>query len=320
MRGWLRAPLLHFLVGGAAVFALVRLSVEPAAAPIVVTADDVRRLRLEYTRETGLEPTAADEAALVDRAIEEELLFREALARRLDEHDRSVRHWLVEQMRVLSDDPSADAEHLYTRARALGLDRSDLVVRRILVQKMRLLAARAGERLPDDAELHAFYAEHRDAYRPPDRVSFWHVFLASAVHGAGTAAYAGEVLARLRSQASPPAEAVRLGDSFAASPHLVAQSRAQVEKLFGAEFAAAIERAGTGEWVGPVRSPYGVHLVWIEAREPGTPPALEAVRGRVVERWRDEQRKRRVHDLLGDLARRYLLHVESAAWRLRSTS
>src|SRR5205823_3841908 len=116
----------------------------------------------DYTRDTGLEPTPADEVALVGKAIEEELLFREALARDLDQHDRSARNWLVEQMRILSDDTSDDPDRLYARARALGLDRTDLVVRRILVQKMRLLAARTGEQPPGDADLAAFYADHRD--------------------------------------------------------------------------------------------------------------------------------------------------------------
>ncbi len=304
---WLRAPLLHFLAGGAAVFWLVH----GRPAPIVVTAADVERLRLDYTRETGLEPTSADEAALVDKAIQEELLFREAVARGLDRHDRSVRNWLVEQMRVLADDPTVDSDRLYARARALGLDRTDLVVRRILVQKMRLLAARTGERRPSDAELEAFYAEHRDEYRPPDRVSFWHVFVRR-----GTDAEA--LVDRVRADA--PEDAVRHGDSVAVPPRVVAQSPSQVEKLFGAEVARAVERAGTRTWIGPVPSPYGLHLVWIEAREPGTPPPLGAVRGQVLERWQDAERARRLAALLRDLERRWPLRVESAAWRERSAS
>src|SRR5881296_2036072 len=190
---WLRAPLVHFLAGGAALFWWVHGS-SPPAAPVVVTAHDVSRLRLDYTRETGLEPTPADESALVEKAIQEELLFREALARGLDRNDRSVRNWLVEQMRVLSDDTTDDSDRLYARARVLGLDRTDLVVRRILVQKMRLLAARTGERRPSDTELAAFYAEHRDDYRPPDRVSFWQVFVRRGVDGPA-------LLARVRDQA-----------------------------------------------------------------------------------------------------------------------
>jgi hypothetical protein len=220
-------------------------------------------------------------------------------------------------MRVLTDDATDDADRLYARARALGLDRTDVVVRRILVQKMRLLAARTGERTPTDGELEAFYAEHRDEYRPPDRVSFWHVYLASSGH---RPVDAEALLARVRAAGQPPAEAARLGDSFAVPPHVVAQSRAQVEKLFGADFAAAIELAATGTWIGPIASPYGTHLVWIEQREPAAPPELQAVRGRVLERWQDEDRRRRVRALLRELQQRHPLHIESAAWRSRSAS
>jgi hypothetical protein len=308
---WLRAPFVHFLAGGAAVFLVVHGRSGERPAPIVVSAGDVDRLRLDYTRETGLEPTANDEAALVDKAIQEEVLFREAVARGLDRYDRSVRGWLVEQMRVLADDANADADRLYERAQALGLEQTDLVVRRILVQKMRLLAARTGERTPSEAELEAFYAAHRDEYRPPDRVSFWHVFVRRGTEAAA-------LLERVRGDA--PEDAVRHGDSFAVPPHVIAQSRSQVEKVFGAELAATVERAEIGTWIGPVPSPYGLHLVWVEGREPGTAPPLAAVHDRVIQRWQDEDRSRRVAALLRELERRYPLRVESAAWQERSAS
>lgn len=312
---WLRAPLVHFVAGGAAVFWLAHGVPQARTSPIVLTAGDVGRLRLDYTRETGLEPTPADEAALVEKAVQEELLFREALARGLDANDRSVRNWLVEQMRVLSDGTPDDDERLYARARKLGLDRTDVVVRRILVQKMRLLAARTGERRPGDAELEAFYAGHRDEYRAPDRVTFWHVFLHA---GTDADANTDALLARIRGEA--PEDAVRRGDSFGVSPHVIAQSPSQVDKLFGVEVARTVARAATRTWIGPVRSPYGLHLVWIEARVPGTSPPFEAVRERILERWQDEQRGLRLAALLRGLEARYPLRVESAAWRQRSAS
>jgi hypothetical protein len=193
----------------------------------------------------------------------------------------------------------------------LGLDQTDVVVRRILVQKMRLLAARTGERPPSDAELAAFYAQHQDEYRPPDRVSFWHVFVQRG-------ADADALLARIRDRG--PEQAVRDGDSFPVPPHLVAQSPAEVEKIFGADLAHAVGRAATRTWVGPLPSPYGLHLVWVEARVPGTLPPLAAIRARILERWQDEQRGLRVAALLRDLERRHPLRVESAAWRRRSVS
>src|SRR5262249_37078378 len=163
-------------------------------------------------------------------------------------------------------------------------------------------------------------AAHRDDYRPPARLSFWHVFLASAVHGGDATREAEAILARLRAGTSAPADGARLGDSFVVPPHVVAQSPAQVAKLFGPAFASTVQEAEAGAWIGPVASPFGVHLVWIEAREPGAPPGLDAVKGQVLERWQDEQRTRRQRELVRELERRYPLRVESAAWRSRSTS
>jgi hypothetical protein len=319
---WLRAPLVHFVVGGAVLFGALHdgSPVPPAPEPVVVTAVDVARLRDDYARETGLEPTHTDEAALVGRAVEEERLFREALARGLDRNDRSVRNWLVEQMRVLDDGGGEDPERLYARALALGLDRTDLVVRRILVQKMRLLAARAGERSPTDAELADFYAAHREEYRPPERVTFWHVFLSSDAHGRAVERDARALLDELRRAGRPPADSTAAGASFAVPPHVVGRSMSQVATLFGAGFAAGLAALAPGAWTGPIASPYGAHLVWVERRDAGEPPALEAVRGRVLERWLDTQRSRRLVALLRDLERRYLLRVLSSAWRVGSRS
>lgn len=315
-------PLVHFLAGGALLFGAVHgpAGSRPDAptAPVVITAADVAHLRRAHARDAGVEPSALDETGLVDRAIDEEVLFREALARGLD-HDRSVRNWLVEQMRVLDPDAPDDPDGLYARARALGLDRTDLVVRRMLVQKMRLVASRAGEASPSDDQLRALYARDGDEYRLPERVTLWHVFVAGR-GGADAAAGAAALLAAFRRDGTAPAEAVRHGDTCAAPPYLRSQSGADLDRRFGAGFAAAVAGAPAGAWSGPVLSAYGAHLVWVEARIPGARPPLDAVRGRLRERWLAEERARRLADTVRALRARQPLLVESAAWRERSPS
>jgi hypothetical protein len=321
---YLHSPLLHFLAGGAVLFLCVHAS-RPATVgglrapldPVVVTAADVAQMRTAYTRETGLQPTAADEVALIEKAVEEELLYREAVRRGLDRNDRSIRNWLIEQMRGLADDAASDEEALYAQARALELDRKDLVVRRILVQKMRLLASRAGEQNVRDDELRVFYAEHQADYRQPDRVSLWHVFLGSQTHGNGARLTAGRLATELRSRPTDPAVAARRGDAFPFPPHLTSQSRPQLDRVFGPTLAAEIMHGQVRTWIGPLASSYGVHLVWIEAHEPGAIPSFEAVRGRVLEAWHEERRAQRVAQLVRELVARAALHVDSVAWRER---
>lgn len=323
---WLRAPIVHFLAGGAILFVTVHGARPPVAArpavprPIVLTAADVARLRTDYTRETGLEPTAADEAVLVEQALEEEMLFREARARGLDRDDRSVRNWLVEQMAVVSPEDRDDPDRLYARARDLGLDRTDLVVRRIVVRKLRLLAARLGERLPTEAELEAYWARHRDEYRAPDRWTFRHVFLSPEARGARIATDAAAMLRALRRGGDAADAAMRRGDAFPLAPRVADRSVAEIVRTFGDEIAGAVAAAAPGRWIGPVRSPYGLHLLRVESHTPGAPPALAAVRGRVVQRWLEAERTERVQALIGALKVRYPAQVASSAWRDRRTS
>src|SRR2546425_1436471 len=93
----LRAPLLHFLVLGALLLGL-RAWWEPASVPrtrIAIGAADLARLREAWTEEHGAPPSGAAEEALVRDAIDEEVLYREALTRGFDRRDAAVRERLV---------------------------------------------------------------------------------------------------------------------------------------------------------------------------------------------------------------------------------
>lgn len=163
---WLREPLLHFVVLGAAIFGLhAAVAPPPRDARILVTADFIAGLRDEHAARTGRPPTPEEERALVDRFVDEEVLYREAVA--------------------------------------LGLDRGDPIVRRRLAQKMAFVAEDgAAARDPSDAELEAYLAAHADRYRAPPRLSFRHVFLGRDRRG-DPAADAQRLLPELTAGAAP---------------------------------------------------------------------------------------------------------------------
>src|SRR5439155_1662228 len=78
-----------------------------------------------------------------------------------------------------------------------------------------------------------------DRYVEPGRVTFWHVFLADDRRRPGVTRDAEGLLARLRTDATSPAEAVRLGDVFPPGPRFRGQSAADLTRLFGPDFARA---------------------------------------------------------------------------------
>jgi hypothetical protein len=64
-------------------------------------------------------------------------------------------------------------------------------------------------------------------------------------------------------------------------------------------------------------SPYGAHVVWVESRQPSALPDFTAVRSRVLERWKDEQRERRLAEAVRALRERHPVQADSDAWRAR---
>ena len=319
-------PALHFLAMGVALFTLERVAVPrrppgpppPPAAPLL-TPDRLAQLRADFTRQAGVPPTPDEEQALAAQAIDDEILYREALVHRLDRDDRSIRYRLAEKMRFLSDgqEGDGDEERFYQDALALHLDREDLFIRRMLATKMRLLAERReADPAPDDAALEAYLDLHADRYREPERTSLRHVFVSSA-RGTACERDARALLARLRADATPPATSARLGDPFPFGAYVRAESPRELAKHFGETFAAGVARLPVGEWAGPVASPHGLHLVRVEAREPGRVSPLTAVRARVLAEMREERRRERLAAAMAALRAKYGVQRAGAAQESR---
>jgi hypothetical protein len=274
MRGLAREPLVHFLVGGALLFALYRVAAGPdgMAQPdrIVVSEQRVAAL-VETFRRTWLRPPTPDELdGLIRDHIDEEILYREALA--------------------------------------LGLDRDDLVVRRRLRQKMEFLHADlTALPPPGEAELAAFLVDHADRFRLPARRAFRQVYVNPAEEGGPGDAErrARALLERLRAGESEETA----GDPTLLPGTMRDASRAQVAGRFGDDFAEAVFALEQDGWQGPVASSFGLHLVRVDARTPARLPALADVRSAVARDLEAERREAANRRVLEALRERYPVEV-----------
>lgn len=137
-----RQPLLHFLLAGAAIFALNAVRGTPDSATsnrIVVTVAQVERIAGLWQRTWGRAPSEAELQALVRDHIREEVYYREALK--------------------------------------LGLDVNDTVIRRRLRQKMEFLTTDdVAAAAPDDTALQAFYEQNAERYRKSPVFDFTQVY------------------------------------------------------------------------------------------------------------------------------------------------
>ena len=79
----------------------------------------------------------------------------------------------------------------------------------------------------------------------------------------------------------------------------------EISRTFGDGFLARLQEFPIGEWSGPARSDFGLHLVIIDARGGGRVPEFDDVREAVREHYLASQSELAVDRLYESLAERY---------------
>lgn len=201
-------------------------------------------------------------------------------------------------------------EVLYREAKARGLDDGDLIVRRRLVQKMRLLLETGVDVAePDEAALRRWVDTHAARYGGTARLSLDHVFLSRARRGERLAADAETMAARL--QTAAPADLAALGDPHPAGTRVEHASLRDAERLFGTALTRQLAELPQQDWQGPLASALGLHFVRVRGREVMAPD-YAAVREPALRDYLIEQRRLRTQLALDELKARYGVGSASA--------
>lgn len=111
--GWAREPLVHFLILGAAIYALLMSlnpGVDPSSRMIRVDEEQAAQLALGFERVMGRAPTDAELDARIDQWVREEVLFREGLRLGLDQGDAVVRQRIISKMDMSASAAAEAAE------------------------------------------------------------------------------------------------------------------------------------------------------------------------------------------------------------------
>ena len=261
-----RSPLVVFLLLGAGVFAVDRWLDETGADRVVtVTEEQIGAIRERWAAQWGRPPTGRELEGLIDEAVREEVLYREAQRR--------------------------------------GLHRGDPIIRRRLAQKMTfLLEDQAEAPAAEHADIEAYHAAHAERYREPRRTTFRHVFL-SRDRRADPERDASALLREVR--AGRDDRWRQLGDPFMLLREYADRTDQEISELFGGRFAAALPAVAAGAWQGPLASAHGAHLVQVLGRTEPRLPALDEVRNRVAEDLLESRRRERNQAALQALRERY---------------
>jgi hypothetical protein len=187
-----------------------------------------------------------------------------------------------DELRGLVDSYVRD-EILYREGESLGLGSEDPVIKRRVRQKYEVLSEELLAReAPTEADLQAYLDANPDPFRRPARVSFEQVLVVQS----GDAAASGAASA-------------------------VAAARRALERGFGERFAQQLDTVPLGTWAGPVDSGFGLHLVRVAARAPGSLPPLAEIRPLVSREWESARRRDAMEANLKSLRAKYDVVIEA---------
>jgi hypothetical protein len=196
------------------------------------------------------------------------------------------------------------SEVYYHDALALGLDKNDAVVRRRLRQKMEFLTD-TGIYLkePSADELATFFAANEHAYRSEPRLAFEQIYL-------GESPPEDTVSQTLKILLSEPTiDLFTLGQRTLLPAQLKLSPPDAIDSVFGEGFYRQIAELAPGEWVGPVTSVYGIHLIRTLDGRPARLPPLEEVRDSVLKDWKSAKARENREQDYTKRRSRYIIEI-----------
>jgi hypothetical protein len=274
-------PLFQFLLMGAALFLLSGLfgnSDQPQSGQtgqpsfkIIITPGQIEHLKAQFKRTWQRPPTAQELKGLIDSHVLDEISYREATALGLDRDDPTIRSRMRLKLETLNEDIAAAAA--------------------------------------TDQDLQAFLEQHPDSFRREPQVAFRQVYL-NPDRRANVEADARALLAQLQA-AGPETDLAGFGDSLmVATNDLPLSPVSDIGRLFGEQFGRQIVDLEPGRWQGPVKSGYGLHLVYVTEKEPARLPELAEVRNQVEREWIFARKKEMKEAMYKKLLERYTVVID----------
>lgn len=256
MKKFLKDPLVHFLVAGAALFGAINI-LAPAEEADRIMVDRAALLSFIQYRSKAFEPETA--AAILDAMSEE------SRQRLIDDYVRE--------------------EALYREAKKMGLDQGDYVIRQRMVQKFEFMtksASTPGE--PDAEALAGYYEKNKQDYYVQPGATLAHVFVSATKHPSDYQAKAETLLGELRQSDAQFEDATGYGDRFLFHTNYIERTFAYIKSHFGETATEVIfdDAMPLSQWAGPVMSKHGAHLIFVTARNPGFIQPLEEIKSTVA--------------------------------------
>ena len=234
-------PLLHFVVIGALLFAVDHVVASRKNDPhlIVIGSEVDNEAKAIFREAKGRDPSAGEMKTLRTRWLDNEVLYREGLALRVDQGDSTIRE-------------------------------------RVIFKTLNVVQANLAAPKIDEKGLRDWFESNRAKYGAPARLDFQEAVLAGDI--------TDEALNSLVSALNRDVQ----GEAKGGLRVFKSRPRNTVVDSFGLEFTTALEQLPIGKWQA-LPSKEGVRVVQLNALKAAEPAEFAALRGEVLQDWKDER-------------------------------
>lgn len=255
---------------------------EPKAVIGPLSEMRIATLKKQWLTSTGREPSTDQVARYIAVELDRDMLLQRALDLDFHLQDTIVYQRLIRNMKFIQLAESKSDAELFDQAIEMRMHLDDEVVKRRLIQMMeQRLLANAPPKEPSFKEIEAAFIQRKEELRHPPLYSIEHVFF-NDEREQGMAS----VIATINSQNLDIQAARKLGAPFLQGHQFLRQTPAQLARNFGKNFVTGLEEtlkeseiaaSSDSGWLGPIRSAYGLHYVWLSQYEPARDAELQEV-------------------------------------------
>ena len=193
-----------------------------------------------------------------------------------------------------------EEEILYREALKLGLDKEDRIIKRRLAQKISFLKQESIPDSPSNQDLIEYFNKNNNKYFIDPTYTFSHYFFSSENISNERASKAySDLLNNIDINSDP----FFLGKNF------VDLSVKKIEREFGKDFSTNFVNVELNKWVGPIKSPFGHHIIYVTNYTEGYLPDITNVLKQVEVDFLQDQRDKAIENYLNKIRSEYKIYI-----------
>lgn len=272
MKKLLKEPLTHFLLFGLALFALYGIvnKENDDANTIVIDDYDMKNIIASWEMQWKRLPTDEELKSLIQQNIKQEIFYQEALKMNLDHNDEIIKRRLAQKMQFLSNDLATITE-------------------------------------PSEEDLKDFYEKNTENYFSPYSYSFYQIIFSPDQRKDPKKDALG---VKHKIKTNDPKQIQNQGDTMPFPYFFKDTDAIELQRQLGNNFSKELENLPTDQWLGPIKSGFGYHLVYITDKILPQKPEFEAIRNELVRDLEYSNQQKLDQLIFEELKKRYEIEYE----------